>query len=329
MSDNPFDEAFAGFAEPERKVAPKPSAKAAPVKPRHDGLLITKPGMYFDMACEDYFAEPCPAPALSNSGVSILLNKSPAHFARRHPAIGQPEQERKATTAMRRGSVVHRLALGAGKDFAVIDAADFRTKAAQEERDAAVESGLVPIIRPAFEKAEIQAAAVREHLDELLMGEPFLPEVVIAWQAETPHGLIWCRGMIDAWCPTLLKAVDLKSTTDASISAITKKMANDGYDTQDVWYSKGIGHILDKFGQISFDTLFCEVEPPFASQPVATNDAWKTSSWDLCEEAIEIFARCLSRNEWPGYPRATQTLHPPDWLINQRLNRRYSLGETV
>lgn len=287
---------------------------------------ITAPGMFFDMSPEDYFAEPCPAPALSNSGIRPLLFKSPEHFARRHPALGMREEEKRATAAMHRGSVVHRLALGSGKDYAIIEADDFRTKQAKADREDAIEAGLVPIKRSDFDKAQEQAATVRRHLDELLMGQPFIPEVVIAWQVETPHGTIWCRGMIDAWCPMLLKAVDLKSTTDASIDVITKKMAGDGYDTQDAFYCKGIGHILKKFGEISFATLFCETEPPFASQSVSINDAWKQSAWDLCEEAIDLFAKCLKQGRWPGYPRATQTIHPPEWLIHQRLGRRFSLG---
>lgn len=290
-------------------------------------FTIKEPGLFFDVPVEDYFSEPCPAPALSNSGIRRLLLKSPAHFAYEHPALGQPRSEREATVAMRRGSVVHRLALGTGKDYEIIDATDFRTKAAQELKEAALAAAKVPILRCAFEEAELQAKALREHLDELLLGEPFVPEVVVAWQVETPYGMVWCRGMIDAWCPTLLKAVDLKSTTDASVPAVIKKMANEGYDTQDAFYCKGLGHVLRKFGQVQFATLFCETRPPFASQPVTINDAWKTSAWDLCEEAIELFAKCLSRGAWPSYPRQAQTLHPPEWLIAQRLNRRFSLGE--
>lgn len=290
--------------------------------------LITAPGMYFDMTPDQYFAEPCPAPALSNSGIGVLLSQSPAHFARRHPAIGMPVDEVAPSKAMARGSVVHRLALGAGKDFVVIDAPDYRTKEAKAQRDQAVDDGLVPILAHELEKAEPQAKIVRQHLDDILFGEPFLPEVVIAWTVETDHGVIWCRGMIDAWCPTLLKAVDLKSTTDASESAIIRRMADGGYDTQDAWYRRGIGHVLDKFGQIGFATLFVENDAPHISQAVTIDEAWQTSAWDLCEEAIDIFARCLAANDWPAYPRNIQQLSPPDWLISRRLARRYSL-ETV
>jgi hypothetical protein len=287
-------------------------------------MKITKPGLYFDGPCDDYFADPCPEPSLSNSGIGILLNQSPLHFAAQHPRLNGGVDACKATAAMHRGSVVHRLALGAGKDYVIIDADSYRTKEAKAQREEAEANGLVPILAEKFEEAEAQAKVVRQHLDDVLLGETFLPEVVLVWQIETPHGLIWCRGMIDAWCPTLLTAVDLKSTTDASPTAATRRMVNGGYDTQDAWYSRGLGHVTGEAGRIRFVTLFGENDPPFASHAVTINEAWRTSAWDLCEEAAEIFARCKKAGQWPGYPRTPQLLSPPDWLISQRMVRGFA-----
>lgn len=288
------------------------------------GPLITKPGLYPGMSCDDYFADPCPEPSLSNSGIGLLLHKSPMHFAAQHPRLNGGVDVCKATAGMHRGSVVHRLALGAGKDYVVIDADDFRKNDAKAQRADAEANGLVPILKAKFDEAREQAKVVRAHLDDLLLGEPFLPEVVIAWQIETPRGLIWCRAMIDAWCPALLTAVDLKSTVDASPAAATRRMVNGGYDTQDAWYSRGLGHVTGEPGRVRFVTLFCENDPPFASHAVSIDEAWRSSSWDLCEEAVEIFARCLKAKQWPGYPRSTQRLSPPDWLISQRMVRGFA-----
>lgn len=287
-------------------------------------FMITEPGLYLDVPCNDYFADPCPRPSLSNSGIGILLNRSPAHFAARHPRLNGGVDACQANAAMHRGSVVHRLALGAGKDYAIIDADSFRTKEAKAEREEALSWDKVPILAAKFEEAQAQAKVVRQHLDDIFLGETFLAEVVIAWQIETPHGLIWCRAMIDAWCPSLLLAVDLKSTTDASPAAATRRMVNGGYDTQDAWYSRGIGHVIGEPGKVRFATLFSENDAPFASHAVTIDEAWRSSSWDLCEEAAEIFARCLKARQWPGYPRNPQRLSPPDWLISQRMYRGFA-----
>ena len=280
--------------------------------------------MIFDMDCDAYFADPCPAPSLSNSGIGILLSQSPLHFATQHPRLLGGREERKATANMHRGSVVHRLALGAGKDYVVLDFDSYRKGDAQKARTEAEDKGLVPILAHEFEKAEAQAKIVRQHLDDVLMGEAFLPEVVIIWQIETAHGLIWCRAMIDAWCPSLKMAVDLKSTTDASPEAATRRQINGGYDTQNAFYTKGLEHVIKRPGEVRFVTLFCETHAPHASHAVTIDEAWRSSAWDLCEDAANIFAACLKAKRWPGYPRAPQLLSPPDWLISQRLYR--SLG---
>lgn len=285
---------------------------------------VTAPGLYFDVSCDDYFADPCPQPSLSNSGIGVLLHQTPMHFAAQHPRLNGGVDAKKCSAQMHRGSVVHRLALGAGKDYVVIDAESFRSNAAKEARDTAEAAGLCPILVHQFEQAQEQAKAVRQHLEEILMGEPFLPEVVLAWQIDTPHGKIWARAMLDAWCPTLNMVVDLKSTTNASQAALIRRMADGGYDTQAAWYGRGLEHVLLKHGEIRFVTLFCETEPPHGSQAVTIDEAWRTSSWDLCEEAVEVFARCQKANRWPGYPRNPVRLSPPDWLIRDRMYRGFA-----
>lgn len=286
--------------------------------------MIEAPGLFFDMACEDYFADPCPAPSLSNSGIGVLLNQSPLHFAAQHPRLNGGVDAKKASAAMHRGSVVHRLALGAGKDYVVIDAPDYRKNEAKGQRAEAEAQGLVPILAHQFDEAQEQAKVVREHLCDVLLGEPFVPEVVLVWQIDTPHGRIWGRGMIDAWCPSLKTAVDLKATTDASLPAVTNRMSRGGYDTQAAWYAAGLAHVIGAPGEVRFTTLFVENDAPHASHAVVLDEAWRSSAWDLCEEAVEIFARCLKRNQWPGYPRAPVRLTPPDWLIRERMFRGFA-----
>ena len=286
---------------------------------------ITKPGMFFDVRCEDYFADPCPSPSLNNSLIDTLLYQTPMHAAAKHPRLnGGEEIVKEQTSAMCLGSVVHRLALGAGKDYAIIDADAYRSNAAKAAREEAIAAGKVPILSEAYETARAMSVRVREHLDELLLGEEFLPEVVIAWQIDTPHGRIWARGMIDAWCPKLKLAVDLKGWTDASLSAVEKKIAREGYDTQAAWYTEGIGHLIGEPGKVRFAYLVGEREAPNASQSFELDEAWRSSAWDLCEEAAEIFARCLKAKDWPGYPRTPTLLTPPDWLIRERMFRGFA-----
>ena len=38
-----------------------------------------------DLSPADYFAEPCPEPALTSSGIGTLIGRSPLHFWHEHP----------------------------------------------------------------------------------------------------------------------------------------------------------------------------------------------------------------------------------------------------
>lgn len=296
---------------------------------------ITQPGMFFDVDCEDYFADPCPSPSLNNSLIGVLLDQSPLHVAARHPKLmSDADRAAKAiekdTEARCVGSVVHRLALGQGKSYEVIDAENYRTKDARRMRDDAKEAGRVPILAEAFQKAEEMSPRIRQAIDDCLLGEPFVSEVVIAWKITTPHGDVWCRAMIDAWCPSLNIALDVKSTTDASAKALEKHIGNMGYDTQNAWYTKGLEYLTNQHGKVRFINVFCETGSPFATHSIELDPAWRDSAWDLCEEAVDLFGRCLKLNKWPGYPRSPRTISPPDWLITQRMMRgfaRHSLDD--
>ena len=69
-----------------------------------------------------------------------------------HPRLGGMRLE-SSSAAQVLGSVVHAMVLGAGRQWHVIDADDWRTKAAKAERDAAESVWKVPILRPMFRSA--------------------------------------------------------------------------------------------------------------------------------------------------------------------------------
>ena len=49
----------------------------------------------------------------------------------------------------------------------------------------------------------------------------------------------------------------------------------------------------------------------------STTAAWRSSAWDLCEEAADLFGKCLKQGKWPGYPRDPQRLSPPEARAEQ------------
>jgi hypothetical protein len=282
--------------------------------------LITQPGFYPDLTCDQYFAEPCPAPALTNSGIKLLLNSCPAKFAHGHPAIGQQEAERQNTAAMYRGKLVHRLALDKGDDYAISPYDEYRTKEAKAWRDEARDAGLMPVKRADFNDASVMASAIRESIRTATKGHDYQTEVVIAWQRDMPKGLIWCRAMVDVWCPSLNLALDVKTCADAGDKAVNRAFAN-GYAGQHDWYKSGLEALTGEPGRTKFGFLFVETVAPFLERYAESGEAFRWGAQQLNEYAADTFATCLNAGNWPGYGNFNAS--PPAWWVNDLTNADY------
>ena len=103
-----------------------------------------KPGIY-DFTHEEYLADPAPSPSFTASLANAVSNFTLRHAALLHPRVN-PAQQDKPSWQMSLGTAVH-AALLEGKDvIGVVDAADFRTKKAREERDEIIKAGMIPLL---------------------------------------------------------------------------------------------------------------------------------------------------------------------------------------
>lgn len=286
------------------------------------------PGYYPDMPLADYYADPAKGDfgSLNSSGIPYIRNRSPLHFAIRSPVLveryGLTPAEDMKNAAMHCGNVVHRLALGKGAEYDILDFDNFRTKEAQTAKKEAEAAGRSCVLKKDFGDMQRQADALRTHLNEMFFGEAWLPEVAFVWEEQTPFGPVQCRALVDAYCPTLNHGVDLKATTDASADGIARNMPNKGYDLQNAWYSRGVCRVTECDPQrFQFTTLFGETKPPYGTQGFGLSEAWRTSAWDECQIALRLMAQCQQRDDFPGYSRNPRQLMPPAWLISRRLER--------
>jgi hypothetical protein len=275
--------------------------------------LIATPGFHPEITPEQYFAEPCPAPALTNSGIKTLLGRCPAAFYHDHPALGGAERS-KSTAAQNRGNLVHRLALGKGSDYAVSPYDEFRTAEAKAWKAGTEAAGLMPVKRKDLDVAEAMASVIRERIVEACDGEAYETEVVFAWQETMNTGTVWCRGMLDVWCPSLQLALDVKTCRDASDAAIERAFA-DGYAGQDAWYRRGINAITKDAGRARFGFLFVESDEPHLFRRCNSTEGFRYAAQKQAERALAIFADCLSSGQWPGYDPLAVV--PPSWLLNR------------
>lgn len=266
------------------------------------------PGFHPEITAREYFAEPCPAPALTCSTLKNLLYRTAAEAAYEHPGISPNSEAVKSTAEKRFGDVAHQLALGKGRGYAIGEYDAWMSKEAKAFKADAEASGLTPIKRKDYEKATLSAEIMSNRIHEvlaLLNGgrcPDFETEVVFTWMEKTSRGPIWCRAMADVWCESVGVILDPKFTTVMSDGAFETHAVKMGWDLQDVWYRRGVETIRpDLAGRVRFINTLVSPKPPHVSRSREADEATTHSLAPLIEDQIEHFAACLSANFWPGY----------------------------
>jgi hypothetical protein len=286
---------------------------------------ITEPGRY-DLTEVDYHRDMVVGGSLSSTGARTLIAKTPAHFdwARNHPPVRKRQFDL--------GHAFHVELLGVGQGLALIDAKDYRTKAAQTARDEAYEADLVPVLTGAkdgeeseLEQVEAMVAAVRAHsIAGPLFARPGVAEQSLV--GRDPETGVMCRARLD-WMPDVpdgapLIGVDLKSTVDASPAAFASSMAKWGYHQQRPFYTDVLEWVEPRAEAPKFVLVAVDKEPPHlvsVGEPDATAVEWGRV---LNRKARDLYARCTETGEWPGYPLEIASLSLPAWAI-----REYELAD--
>jgi hypothetical protein len=274
--------------------------------------VITAPGLVPDMDEDWYHADPVQGGSLSVSGAKLLLPPN-------CPAIYKHRREHpKHTRSMDLGTVVHGMILGTGQPVQVIDADSYRTKAAQQARDAATAEGFVPMLAAEHDRAAVIAQAVRDHD---IAGGLFAEgdaEQSMFWPDEE-FG-IWLRGRID-WLthfdgvPTI---ADLKTSADASPQEFARSAAKFGYWMQDPWYRDGLGRLLG-CDPDEIDFIFAVVQTDPDKPHLVMTYRLTPEHADLGREtgriAREMYRDCTASGNWPAWSESIEDLPLPGWAV--------------
>ena len=242
--------------------------------------------------------------SLSCSGAKLLLPPScPAKFRQR---MDNPPP---AKRHFEFGHLVHLLVLGIGVPTVEIDADNYRTKAAQEQRDAARAEGKIPVLVGAdandefgaeLAKAQAMADSVRAHPEA---GELFRrghPEKSLYWT--DPETGVRLRARAD-WLTLInerLTCVDLKTGVTANPTELVRPFWKFGYHVQASWYRRllieiGLHHDPD------FVFVTVEKEPPYLVTVVRYDSAAMAEGERLGRAAIDTYVECMRTGVWPSY----------------------------
>lgn len=293
--------------------------------------MITKPGIYFDMSADEYFADPCPTPSLTQSIAKVLLDQSPAHARLAHPRLAPPtasedEPAEKYDSALAIGNAAHAMLIGRGKEIAEARFDSFRTKDAQLFRDE--HAGCVVILSKHLRRASAMVNAMREAIDLCGWNDAFSfghGEVVLAWQ----EGDIWFRTMID-W-KSVHENYDAK-TSGMSVAphSIGTMIERAGWHIQAAMHERGLDVLEPEWtGRRRFRFLAQENYPPYAVTPVELDEHWLTMGRKKLQHAIDIWKRCIEADRWPAYPLIPITPDYPGFAEAKWLEREVRASELI
>lgn len=268
-----------------------------------------------DVTPDEYHADDgADVPRLSASIAATLVTRSPLHAWSQHPRLGG--RGKRPTRAMDIGTLAHALLLGRGKSIAIIDADDYRSKAAQAARDEARERGLVPVLARERDHADAAVVAIRERLADLGITLAGDSEVAVEWSEPSNAGPVLCRGMFDHLDGA--RIIDLKTTHNAEPEAFERAMVSRGADIQHAAYLSALESLRpDLVGRCEMVFVVAELDPPHAllvGSPAGDMIELGERRW---RRAVETWARCLRDDRWPGYPTRRHDLHAPLWALQR------------
>lgn len=262
--------------------------------------FIDTPGVY-ELPAHVYHSDPVIGGSLSSSGARKLLPPScPAIFkAWRDGEVDEHAEH------FDYGRAAHLEVLGAGDPLVIVDAKDWRTNAAKEQRDAAYAAGKTPILVGQYGQVEAMAAELRLHpiASALLRPRSGWPERTLVWRDE-PSG-VWCRALVD-WLRRpisggRLHLVDYKTATDVDPDSIGKAIANYCYHGQGAWYSEGAEALGLSAGPPAFLLILQRKTSPFLVVVAQIHPDDIGRGHERNRKARDIYARCVERDQWPGY----------------------------
>lgn len=281
-----------------------------------------KPGIHDGVSNDAYHADCADEPSLSSSIAKILLSKTPRHAWFAHPRLN-PHFIGENAEKFDIGEAAHALMLGDPRNFSIIEADNWRTKQAQQQREEAYVAKKIPLLFKHWHRVQAMVNAGRQQLkahhdaaDAFTDGKP---EQTLIW---IEHD-VWCRARLD-WKPHDHRTKpfdDYKSTGESADPDQWQRIAfNLGFDVQAAFYRRGI-RALGLNDNPRFRFVVQETEPPYCLSVIELSPGAIDLGERKVEQAIERWRWCMQHNKWPGYPSHTATIDVPDWHETRYLER--------
>jgi hypothetical protein len=264
--------------------------------------MIDQPGAY-RLFRDQYDRDPIVKPSLSRSIAKILLEQSPRHARFAHPRLNPDYEVKIPSREMLIGSGCHYLLFGQGSPICAIDAENYQTKAAKQDKKDALDEGLIPLLTKEVELAKTIVFEGKMQLAEALPDwEESHGDAEIMVAAQLGESC-WLRCLIDWWDDNREIVVDYKTTSaSAAPHAFSKQISRMKYDFQDAFYQRTIAEAFpDLAGRLKFYLAVQEITPPFALSVQEISEADRTVASRQADAMIGLWEDCIESDSWPGY----------------------------
>jgi hypothetical protein len=294
---------------------------------------ITAPGIY-DLTHEAYHADPCDVPSLSSSVAKILVRQTPAHAWQAHARMGNIRFE--PSRVMDDGSAMHAMILGQSeliyplrtvygpktkrKELIGLPVADYKSDAAQEERDEIRGIGRIPVLQSRLpELIRCRTAAMRQ-IAEADDGAGFFADGRNEVCVVSIDDDVMLRCLVDR-LPTdpSLPPYDLKCTELSAAPGGWERRLQHEYAFQDAFYrrvirgARGVEPEPMRF-------IVVELNPPHGTVIMSAAPALRAVAEAEVERAIQRWRHCVRTDAWPCYPPQTTWIEASPWQITQSMD---------
>ena len=282
-------------------------------------------GFHLGVPAAQYHSDPAPQPSLSNSVAQILLRESPRKAWFSHPRLNSDYRE-EHESKFDLGTCAHAVLLeNDASRIVIVDADDWRTKAAKEQRDAARATGKTALLARHYDDVRRMADAALAFLAHSEISEYWFDadsEVTGICQ----DGDVWLRCRFDKMTKNRNVIPDYKSTTDVSPEGFGRQITRMGYHIQDAFYRRCASILGAKRPEFVF--VAQAVEPPYECSLHGCDPALRDIADAEVERAIRLWGECLKKKEWPSYSGRIHWAMPPTYLMAQH-EERLLAGDTV
>jgi hypothetical protein len=285
--------------------------------------MIKGVGIY-TMTAAEYHGDPVETPSLSASIATILIQQSALHAKFAHPRLTE-NPVREEARHMDTGSICHALMLEGENLAVVIDAENYRTKAAQEARDEARLAGKCPILKHEMDEVKAMMTACLEqtttHSREFIR-DAFVKgkgEQTIIWKE--PNG-VWCRSRLD-WLHSSYPIIyDYKTSgRSAHPQNISRLAAASGWCLQEAFYRRGFKAVFGQDHEPDFYFVCQENYRPYALTVFEVSPQDRALAEVQVQFAIDTWGECMKTGKWPGYSDKVERITSPAYVESSWMER--------